>query len=141
MTILYLYVTPTLNEKTAAMVVMAAILVSGLVLVSALGNSAYAQQGKEAKVEIVKSAANMVDKVFAPNPIKVKAGDKVTWKNVDTAAHTMTFGKPSDKDAGKMFDSKLMAPKKEFSFKFDKNGTYDYFCQLRPAMVGQVVVQ
>jgi plastocyanin len=121
-------------NKTGAMVVMAAVLVSAVVIVSALGDTAnvYAQSGKEMKVDIVKNAATMKDgtKAFAPNLLKVKAGKTVTWKNVDSAARTVTSGKVSDKDAGKLFGSKIMAPKKEFSFKFDKKGTYDFFCML-----------
>ena len=128
-------------NKTAAMVGMAAILVSGLVLVSARGGSAYAQQGKEAKVEIIKNAANMAGKAFSPSPLNVQPGTKVTGTNSDNAAYKVTSGKSSDKDAGKMFDSKLLAPKKQFSIKFDKKGTYDYFCQLHPALVGQIIVQ
>lgn len=70
----------------------------------------------------------------------MKAGATITWKNVDSAAHTVTSGKSTDKDAGKLFDSKILGPKKEFSFKFDKKGTFDYFCQLHPTMVGKVAV-
>lgn len=131
-------------NKTAAMIVMAAVLVSGVVIVSALGNTAnaYAQSGKELKVDIVKNAGSMKDgtKAFAPNPAKVQPGTKVTWKNTDSAVHTVTSGKASDKDADKLFDSKIMGPKKEFSFKFDKKGTYDYFCMLHPTMVGKITV-
>jgi plastocyanin len=133
-------------NKTAAMVAMAAVLVSGVVTVSALGSSAnaYAQSRKEMKIDIVKNATSIKDgtKAFAPNPAKVKPGTKVTWTNSDSAIHTVTSGKgPGDKDAGKLFDSKIMAPKKEFSFKFDKKGTYDYFCMLHPTMVGKVTVE
>ena len=52
-------------NNTAAMAGMAAILVSGLVLVSTLGGSAYTHQGKEARVEIVKNAANIAGKTFS----------------------------------------------------------------------------
>jgi plastocyanin len=90
-------------------------------------------------VEIVKNATNKADKAFAPSPIKIKAGDTVTWKNADTALHTVTSGKGATAD--KMFDSKSLAPKKEFSFKFDKKGTFDYFCMLHPTMVGKVTVE
>jgi plastocyanin len=90
-------------------------------------------------IEIVSGAANTPDKAFSPNPTTIKAGTEVTWKNDDTALHTVTSGKNSQPD--NVFDSKYMSPKKEFSFKFEKAGTYDYFCQLHPAMVGKVVVE
>jgi plastocyanin len=129
-------------NRTVAIAAMAAMLVSGLVFASALGSAttAYAQTGKSVQVEIVKGATNLKDKSYKPNPVKVKAGATVTWKNVDSAAHTVTSGKSTDKDAGKLFDSKILGPKKEFSFKFDKKGTFDYFCMLHPTMVGKVTV-
>jgi plastocyanin len=80
--------------------------------------NAYAQSGKETKIDIVKDAASVKDgtKVFAPNPAKMQPGTKVMWTNGDSVIHTVTSGKgPSDKDSGKMFDSKVLAPKKEFS--------------------------
>jgi plastocyanin len=129
-------------NKTATMVVLAAILVSGLLVFSTLGKTAYAQTGKEMKVEIVSGATTKVDKAYAPNPVKVQPGTKVTWTNVDGAIHTITSGKDAkDANSGKVFDSKTIAPKKSFSFKFDKAGTYDYYCALHPAMVGKVTVK
>lgn len=125
-------------NKTLAMVALGAILVSGLVLVSALGNYAYAQSGKEVKVDIVKGATSKNDKAFAPNPVKVQPGTKVTWTNSDTATHTVTSGTASKPT--KDFDSKIMGPKKTFSFTFAKEGTFDYYCMLHPAMVGKVTV-
>lgn len=131
-------------NKTAAMVVLAAILISGFVTLSALRNPAYAQTGKEMKVEIVSGATNKGDHAYAPNPVKVQPGTKVTWTNVDSALHTVTSGTASSptSDFGSKADGTpiLIAPKKTFSFTFDKAGTYDYYCTLHPAMVGKVVV-
>jgi plastocyanin len=130
-------------NRTVAIAAMAAMLVSGLVFASAFSSAteAYAQTGKSVQVEIVKEATNLKDKSYSPNPVKVQPGTTVVWKNVDSAAHTVTSGKgATDKDAGKLFDSKILGPKKEFSFKFDKKGTFDYFCQLHPTMVGKVAV-
>lgn len=121
------------------MVALGAILVSGLVLVSALGNSAHAQSGKEVKVDIVKGATTKKDKSYAPNPVKVQPGTKVTWTNADTAAHTVSSGDGKKKDGA--FDSKIMGPKKEFSFKFEKKGNFNYYCELHPTMTGKVTVK
>lgn len=130
-------------NRTVAIAVMAAMLVSGLVFASALGSAteAYAQAGKTVTVEIVKGATNLKDKAYSPNPVKVQPGTTVVWKNVDTAIHTVTSGKgTADKSSGKAFDSKTLAPKKEFKFTFKTAGTFDYYCMLHPAMVGKVVV-
>ncbi|WP_337863121.1 plastocyanin/azurin family copper-binding protein [Nitrososphaera sp.] len=129
-----------MNSRTAAMVAVAAILVSGLILVSAVGKSAFAQSGKEVEVEIVKGATNKADKSYAPNPVRVQPGTTVEWKNVDSAAHTVTQGDAKKGPTKGGFDSKIMGPKKEFKFTFAKEGTFDYYCQLHPTMVGKVVV-
>jgi plastocyanin len=41
----------------------------------------------------------------------------------------------------KLFKSKVMDTNEEFEFKFDKPGTYDYFCSLHPRMTAKVIVQ
>lgn len=130
-------------NRTVAIGVMAAMLVSGLVFASALGSAtkAYAQSGKTVQVEIVKGATNLKDKAYSPNPVKVQPGTTVVWKNADSAVHTLTSGKgTTDKSSGKLFDSKVLAPNKEFKFTFKKAGTFDYYCTLHPAMVGKVTV-
>jgi plastocyanin len=90
-------------------------------------------------VEIVSGAASTPDKAFSPNPLTVKARTEVTWKNKDTAIHTVTSGKSGSPDG--VFDSKILSPNKEFKFEFKDAGTFDYYCQLHPAMVGTVTVQ
>ena len=69
----------------------------------------------------------------------VKAGETVTWKNVDTAVHNVSSG--TAKEPTKMFDSKIIGPKKEFSFKFEKKRSFDYYSMLHPAMAGKVTVK
>ncbi|MEO9295616.1 MAG: cupredoxin family copper-binding protein [Nitrososphaera sp.] len=96
---------------------------------------------EDARVEIVTNAANKLDKAYSPNPLTVKAGTEVTWKNADSSIHTVTQGNPTNGPTDGGFDSKLMNPKKEFKFKFDTAGTFDYFCQLHPTMVGKVTVE
>jgi plastocyanin len=89
-------------------------------------------------IDIVSGAASMGNKAFSPNPAVIKAGTEIIWRNADTSIHTVTSGKNSTPD--NVFDSKILSPSKEFKFKFDKVGTYDYFCQLHPAMVGEITV-
>jgi amicyanin len=71
---------------------------------------------------------------FAPQAITVKAGDTITWSNDDGAPHTVTF---KDGSAG----AASLLPGQTFSRKFEKPGTYDYFCSFHPFMTGSVVVQ
>src|SRR5438309_7624796 len=82
---------------------------------------------------------------FTPNPVNVAPGDTVTWKNTDTASHTVTSGKP-DNSTGNIvaavFDSSLLGAGKTFSHTFTAAdvGTINYFCQVHPWMAGQVIV-
>ena len=78
------------------------------------------------------------DKCYIPNNVKVKVGGTVTWKNVDTAAHTVTSGKGATSDG--IFDSGMIMAGSPFSQKFDKAGTYDYYCMVHPWMMGKVAV-
>ena len=82
---------------------------------------------------------------FTPNPVNAAPGDTVTWKNTDTASHTVTSGK-ADNSTGNIvaavFDSSLLGPGKTFSHQFTAAdvGTINYFCQVHPWMTGQVIV-
>ncbi|SRR5579884_4138113 len=98
------------------------------------------------KVTIQPGASNLADKAFSPNPVSASVGDNVTWTNGDTQAHTVTSGTgPNDANKGKDFDSSpnynpLLTPGKSFSHVFTAAGTFPYFCQLHPTMVGTVNV-
>ena len=61
------------------------------------------------KAEIVKGAALLRDKAYQPNPVRVKAGGTVTWTNLDTVVHTITYGKGiTDPAMGTKFDSGMI---------------------------------
>ena len=95
---------------------------------------------------IVPGASSKTTGAFTPYPIIIKVGDTITWKNEDTTPHTVTSGSgPSDPNKGKDFDSSpglssVIAPGSTFSNKFTQAGTFLYFCQLHPNMVGEVGV-
>jgi plastocyanin len=92
------------------------------------------------KAEIVKGAALLRDKAYQPNPVRVKAGGTVTWTNLDTVVHTITYGKGiTDPAMGTRFDSGMLGG--SFAHRFFKPGAYPYFCQIHPTMVGAVIVR
>jgi len=76
---------------------------------------------------------------YLPADITINAGDTVEWINVDTAAHTVTGGSPSDGPSG-VFDSSLLMADATYAFTFEETGNYDYFCMVHPWMVGSVTV-
>lgn len=71
---------------------------------------------------------------FGPQSLTVKVGTTVTWTNRDDIPHTVV-------SSDGVFKSKARDTDESFSYKFDKAGTYSYFCSLHPKMTGQVVVQ
>jgi plastocyanin len=81
------------------------------------------------------------DKSFDPNPIEIKAGDSVTWTNGDNEVHTVTSGSQDASNIGQEFDSGTLASGQSFTHKFDKPGTYEYFCSFHESMTGKVVVK
>jgi plastocyanin len=86
---------------------------------------------------IVSIVGNSGGNSYNPNPIEVKVGKTVTWINNDSSRHTVTS---SSNDNSDTFDSDILRPGETFSFTFDKEGQYPYFCTLHPNMAGTVVV-
>src|SRR6202051_4104923 len=71
---------------------------------------------------------------FGPQTITVPAGTTVTWTNKDDIPHTVV-------STDGVFKSKVRDTDEQFSYKFDKAGTYSYYCSVHPKMTGKVVVQ
>jgi len=76
---------------------------------------------------------------YLPGDVSINAGDTVIWVNIDTAAHTVTSGSPTDGPDG-TFDSSLFMSGTTFEVTFDDSGSYDYFCMVHPWMRGNVQV-
>jgi len=76
---------------------------------------------------------------FIPYEVSIAVGGDVIWNNVDSAAHTVTSGNPSDEPGG-VFDSSLFMAGTTFSHTFDEAGTYEYFCMVHPWMRGIIQV-
>jgi plastocyanin len=74
------------------------------------------------------------DFMFSPTTLTVKPGATVTWVNMDDEPHTVMS------NTG-LYRSSALDTKDNFSFKFDKPGTYKFTCSIHPRMVGTIVVQ
>jgi plastocyanin len=70
---------------------------------------------------------------FDPPDITVAPGTTVTWVNNDSVPHTSTANDES-------WDSETLQPGQSFSFTFDTPGTFPYFCEIHPSMMGSVTV-
>lgn len=108
-----------------------------------VGESQMDNKQSEVTVSIPEGNVNpgceRTNECYIPYEVKIKAGDKVTWKNNDVVLHTVTSGQevgvPDDK-----FDGSL-PPGETFTFTFDTVGKYPYFCSLHPWMEGIVIVE
>jgi plastocyanin len=71
---------------------------------------------------------------FAPMSLGVSVGTTVIWRNDDEEPHTVVS------ETG-LFRSAAIDGGQSFSFKFDKPGTYKYFCTIHPKMMGTIIVK
>ena len=86
-----------------------------------------------AKSDDAKPAVTIANYAYSPSPITVTAGQTVRFTNNDDVQHTVT-------DQNGTFDSGSLDANKSWSYKFDKPGTYAYYCRVHPSMKGTVVV-
>ncbi len=107
-------------------------------VLSTIAPSAFAQT-VSAPLESALPGCEETDECFIPSTITVGVGDTVTWSNDDVAAHTVTSGSAADGPDG-VFDSSLFMAGAEFSWTFDAEGEYPYFCMVHPWMDGTVIV-
>lgn len=80
----------------------------------------------------------IVDGAFEPNVRNILPGDRITWINRDTVAHTVTSGinKPDER-----FESGEIPPGGRFEYTFHRNGVFQYYCSIHPeTMRGTVIV-
>ena len=73
---------------------------------------------------------------FTPAMITIAPGTEVTWTNQDNEPHRVVNAADP-----KLFQSAALDSNDKYSFKFDKQGTYRYFCSIHPRMNGTVVVK
>ena len=88
--------------------------------------AATATTAKTVAVSITKTA-------FVPKDVTVNVGDSVTWVSTDGVPHTSTA-------ALNHLWGDLMTSTDSFTYTFDTPGTYAYFCEMHPAMVGSINV-
>ncbi len=102
-----------------------AIIIAGIAIGFAAGSRATAP-----------STVTIDNFAFTAASITVPVGTEVTWENRDDIPHTVvSAGDP------RVFKSSPLDTNDHFAFRFDKPGTYKYFCSLHPKMQGTVVVQ
>merc|ERR1711988_1904304 len=89
--------------------------------------------GFAAETKSVKMGSDSGQLVFVPDELKICKGDSVTWVNNKGGPHNVVFDEeaiPSGVDAESIsMDDQLGDEGATFSKKFDKAGSYAYFCE------------
>lgn len=78
-------------------------------------------------------AVSIQNFAFAPDTIRIKAGQTVTWTNKDTAPHTAT-------SLSGAFGSNDLSTNQTFQFTFNTAGTFSYHCTVHPMMATAYVI-
>ena len=136
------------------------ILASALVVLALMGTAcgggepaATSAAEKPAAAKDASTTIEVANIAFKPDTVTVLRSTTVTWVNRDKGVrHTATSGEVgdggvpgvSDAKPGKadgVFDGDLPDAGAQFEFTFEDAGTFTYFCEIHPSMVGTVVVE
>lgn len=79
------------------------------------------------------------DFAFIPQNITIQVGDTVEWKNRDAVGHSSTSGKDGVADG--MWESGILQQDQRYSYVFNTEGVYAYFCRPHTWMTGTVTVE
>ncbi len=99
-----------------------------LATIIASGTTGSASTPKQAANEV-----RILGRTYIPGTITVTAGTTVTWTNEDSEDHTVTS------DDGIFNDS--LSIYRSFSYTFNEPGTFSYYCEPHPEMLGKVIVE
>ena len=135
------------NMKSLKMTSRAALLAVCAFLIACGGGGQADEPSSAPRAEV--SLKNIA---FDPPTLEVSVGEEVVWVNNDEAIkHTVTAGKPgTDEVPGATeakpakltgeFDSGTLQTGDDFTFAFDEEGTYAYFCEIHPSMTAEISV-
>lgn len=83
-----------------------------------------------------------IDKLFSPDDLEIKVGDKVQWKNFDSDNHTVTSQFfPAGAQEENYFDSGVIPSGGSYEFQFVKEGACRYWCSLHRDMRGSITIR
>lgn len=76
---------------------------------------------------------------YIPEKLTVFRGTTVTWVNHDSVVHTVQ-SQDGKGNVVSLFNSDVLQPGQEFSYKFDSPGDYNYLCTIHPWRTGTILV-
>lgn len=113
--------------SAAAVAVAAALLLATIPPTPASSDgAATASRGARAKVRIPLVT-------YLPRTLTVKRGTTVVWANSSQTSHSAT--------RRGSFDTGVIKPGESASIRFNRKGTFAYFCTVHPFMHGKIVVR
>jgi len=115
-----------------------ALLLTGAVFGSACGNSSNPSSPSPSNPGTPASGlvtVHILNSQFTPNPVTVKVGSQVNWKNDDNIDHTAT----SDTGMFNNFVDRMSAHGAPVTM--NTTGTFAYHCTIHPNMKATIVVQ
>ena len=114
-----------MNKKLLVVFLILAVLISGCT----------GQKTETKSNNITEKSNTVLIKGFAFDPatLTVAKGTTVTWMNMDSAAYTVVA-------ANKTFSSETLNNGQSFEYIFIETGTFEYYCDLHPSMIGKVIV-
>lgn len=80
----------------------------------------------------------IANNAFYPTALTISKGTTATWVNMDFVQHTVTSG--SEQAPANLFDSHELNHMQSFSYTFNTPGTYTYYCDVHPNMIGTITV-
>jgi plastocyanin len=75
---------------------------------------------------------------FSPDTLRVQAGTRVAFANLDDIEHTVTSGSPEQRD--KTFNAVLAKKGSTFAIDLKEPGSYRYFCDRHQFMRATILV-
>ena len=75
---------------------------------------------------------------FTPDTLRVSVGTTVQWVNQDEIEHTVTAGSATERDTS--FNTTLAKKGATAERKFERSGTFTYFCDRHQFMRGTITV-
>lgn len=76
---------------------------------------------------------------YLPLNLQISKGTTVVWINDDNISHTIQ-SQDEKGNVMSLFNSKALKTGERFSYKFNEEGVYHYFCTIHPWRVGLVTV-
>lgn len=105
------------------------------VLMAACGSGSTTSPSSSSADVTVTMVGDRGSQSYSPNPVTMRAGQTIAWRNSDSTAHTAT------QDGGGFDTGTVAAGATSSPRTMSTAGTFAYHCTIHPGMVGTITVQ